>query len=88
MLLERIGKFGSIAAAARSMGLGYRNAWLWIEATNRLAPTPLVEKTPGGARGGGARLTEEGQKAIIRYHQLRDKHRDIDPQDLPVYNLN
>jgi len=48
ILLERIDKFGSIAAAARSMKLGYRNAWLWIEAANRLAPSPLVEKRTGG----------------------------------------
>jgi len=31
MLLERIQEFGSIAAAARSMKLSYRNAWLWID---------------------------------------------------------
>ena len=73
ILLERIDKFGSIAAAARSMRLGYRNAWLWIEAANRLAPTPLVEKTTGGAGGGHARLTEEGRKAIAQYKELRAK---------------
>ena len=71
MLLERIEKFGSIAAAARSMKLGYRNAWLWVDAVNRLAPTPLVEKTTGGAGGGHARVTEEGQKAIRQYKELR-----------------
>ncbi len=71
MLLERIDKFGSIAAAARSMRLGYRNAWLWIEATNRLAPAPLVEKTAGGSGGGHARLTEEGQRAVSEYKELR-----------------
>ena len=70
MLLERIGKLGSIAAAARSMRLGYRNAWLWIEAMNRLAPSPLVEKTAGGTGGGSATLTEEGQKAISEYERL------------------
>ena len=73
MLLERIDKFGSIAAAARSMRLGYRNAWLWIEAANRLAPAPLVEKTTGGVGGGHARLTEEGRKAITQYKELRAK---------------
>ncbi|NQT31191.1 MAG: LysR family transcriptional regulator [Deltaproteobacteria bacterium] len=73
MLLERIDKFGSIAAAARSMKLGYRNAWLWIEAANRLAPSPLVEKLPGGVGGGHARLTDEGRKAVERYRQLRAK---------------
>jgi molybdate transport system regulatory protein len=73
MLLERIDKFGSIAAAARSMKLGYRNAWLWIESANRLAPSPLVEKTTGGVGGGHARLTEEGRKAVEQYKQLRAK---------------
>ena len=73
MLLERIDKFGSIAAAARSMKLGYRNAWLWVEAANRLAPAPLVEKTAGGAGGGHARLTEEGRRAVSQYKELRAK---------------
>ncbi|MBA7706260.1 hypothetical protein ES703_115112 [subsurface metagenome] len=71
MLLERIDRFGSIAAAARSMSLAYRNAWLWIEAVNRLAPTPLVKKNTGGVGGGYARLTEEGQKAVNEYKELR-----------------
>jgi len=73
MLLERIDKLGSIAAAARSMKLGYRNAWLWVEAANRLAPAPLVEKAAGGAKGGHARLTEEGRKAVRNYKELRAK---------------
>ena len=55
------------------MRLSYRNAWLWIEAVNRLAPAPLVEKTTGGAGGGHARLTEEGRKAIAQYKELRAK---------------
>jgi len=71
MLLERIDQFGSIAAAARSMRLGYRNAWLWVEAMNRLAPTPLVEKGVGGVGGGRARLTDEGRRAISEYKGLR-----------------
>jgi molybdate transport system regulatory protein len=73
MLLERIDKLGSIAAAARSMKLGYRNAWLWVEAANRLAPSPLVEKVAGGPGGGCARLTDEGRRAVARYKQLRSK---------------
>ena len=73
MLLERIDELGSVAAAARSMRLGYRNAWLWIEAANRLAPSPLVEKVKGGVGGGHTRLTEEGRKAIKQYRGLRAK---------------
>jgi molybdate transport system regulatory protein len=77
MLLERIDRFGSIAAAARSMKLGYRNAWLWIESANRLAPRPLVEKTSGGVGGGLTRLTDEGRKAVREYKELRAKFADF-----------
>jgi len=77
MLLENIGRLGSIAAAARYMKLGYRNAWLWIEAANRLAPSPLVEKTTGGVGGGRARLTEEGKKAISEYKELRARFQEF-----------
>lgn len=73
MLLERVDQFGSISAAAKSMKLAYRNAWLWIEAMNNLAPSPLVEKTAGGVGGGNARLTEEGRKVVDEYKALRAK---------------
>lgn len=70
-LLERIDELGSISAAARSMKLAYRNAWLWVEAMNRLAGKPLVEKATGGASGGYARLTEEGRRIVEEYKQSR-----------------
>ena len=77
LLLERIDQFGSIAAAARSMQLAYRNAWLWVEAMNRLAPIPLVEKNTGGVGGGHARLTEEGQRVITRYRGLQARFQEF-----------
>jgi molybdate transport system regulatory protein len=70
-LLERIDQLGSISAAAKSMNLAYRNAWLWVEAMNHLAPKPLVEKSIGGARGGYARLTEEGRRIVNQYKAKR-----------------
>ena len=76
-LLERIDQLGSISAAARSMKLAYRNAWLWVEAMNRLAPSPLVIKSPGGAAGGQARLTEEGRRIIKEYKEKRASVRKI-----------
>ena len=77
MLLERIDKFGSIAAAARSMGLGYRNAWLWVEAMNRLAPAPVVQKRTGGAKGGYTILTDEGRKVIAEYRELNARFQEV-----------
>src|SRR3989304_5221193 len=70
-LLERIDQLGSISAAARSMNLAYRNAWLWVEAMNRLAPRPLVEKSTGGPPGGRARLTEGGKRVIGEINEER-----------------
>ena len=76
-LLERIDQLGSISAAARSMKLAYRNAWLWVEAMNRLAPSPLVVKSPGGPAGGHAHLTDEGRRIIREYKEKRASVREI-----------
>ena len=76
-LLEQIDELGSISAAARSMKLAYRNAWLWVEAMNRLAPMPLVEKATGGAHGGYARLTDAGRQIIKEYREKRARVRKI-----------
>ena len=81
MLLERIDQLGSISAAARSMKLAYRNAWLWVEAMNQLATSPLVIKSTGGMRGGYARLTDEGRKIIKEYYDKRARVRGIISQE-------
>jgi molybdate transport system regulatory protein len=69
-LLELIGTTGSIAAAARAMGMSYRRAWLLIEETNGLFAEPLVESSTGGAGGGGARLTALGREVIAAYRGI------------------
>lgn len=70
MLLERIGECGSISAAARSMGMGYRHAWDLVEEMNRLSPKVLVRKVTGGPGGGGAELTPEGEAAVAGFWEL------------------
>ena len=59
-LLEGIARKGSISAAAREMDMSYRRAWLLVEAMNQMFARPLVVAAPGGARGGGAQVTEFG----------------------------
>jgi molybdate transport system regulatory protein len=83
MLLERLGELGSIAAAARSMHLTYRNAWLWVDSMNNLAPSPLVLRTTGGIGGSHAQLTEEGLKAIKKYKELRHKLEKLMQSETP-----
>lgn len=64
VLLERIIELGSITRAAKSMEMSYRRAWDLVDSMNRQARRPFVELATGGKGGGGARVTEEGKKAI------------------------
>lgn len=69
-LLEHIRDTGSISAAGRAMGMSYKRAWLLVETMNETFRAPLVESSRGGARGGGARLTETGALVLTRYRAL------------------
>lgn len=70
VLLERIRQHGSITQAAQSMDMSYRHAWELVDSMNRQAPGPLVEAASGGKGGGGARLTDDGEKAISLFWKL------------------
>ncbi len=69
-LLEGIGRSGSIAGAARAMGMSYRRAWLLVDALNHMFRQPLVETQPGGSKGGGARLTALGDEVVAHYRTI------------------
>jgi molybdate transport system regulatory protein len=69
-LLEAIDATGSITAAARSLGMSYRRAWLLVDTMNRCFRTPVVEAEAGGKRGGGARLTRLGAEVVERYRRI------------------
>ncbi|WP_093038936.1 winged helix-turn-helix domain-containing protein [Roseovarius azorensis] len=72
-LLERIDRCGSIAAAGREMGMSYKRAWMLIETLNAMFRAPLVESTRGGPGGGGAVLTETGQRVLALYRRFEDE---------------
>ncbi|HEV7413589.1 MAG TPA: winged helix-turn-helix domain-containing protein [Casimicrobiaceae bacterium] len=69
-LLEAIDAAGSITAAARSLGMSYRRAWLLVDTMNRCFRTPVVQAEAGGKRGGGAQLTRLGAEVIQRYRRI------------------
>ncbi|HUJ16973.1 MAG TPA: LysR family transcriptional regulator [Nitrospirota bacterium] len=71
VLLERIREQGSITKAAKSMQIAYRHAWDLVDSMNRQAKEPLVELATGG-KGGGARATKEGERAIKRFRRFYD----------------
>jgi molybdate transport system substrate-binding protein len=72
-VLAAIGRYNSISAAARGIGISYRHAWKLVQTANEAAGVPLIEAAPGGVRGGGARLTEHGRFALETYQQLRSE---------------
>ena len=72
-LLDAVDQAGSISAAARTMGMSYRRAWVLIEAMNRDFKEPLVETSAGGSGGGGALVTPAGNEALKRYRAMETK---------------
>jgi molybdate transport system regulatory protein len=70
-LLDAIAAEGSISGAGRRMGMSYRRAWQLVDLMNRCWQEPLVETAAGSARGGGARLTQEGRAVLAQYRSLQ-----------------
>ncbi len=69
-LLEALAETGSIAAAARAVGMSYKGAWEAVAALNAMTATPVVTAEQGGAGGGGARLTPHGRRLLRFYEAL------------------
>ena len=81
-LLESIQATGSISAAARSLGMDYKRAWLLLESVNRAFVTPAVERVTGGTGGGGATLTPFGRRLLARYRRLEAAAQQMAAADL------
>jgi molybdate transport system regulatory protein len=66
-LLQYIAETGSLAEAARRMGLSYRRAWGKIKEIETNLGVRLVRSESGGPGGGGTRLTAEGERLVSLY---------------------
>ena len=69
-LLERIREYGSIRKAAKAIGMSYRHAWDLVDSMNNRAPQPFVKAVTGGSSGGGAELTESGERAVAFFKKF------------------
>jgi molybdate transport system regulatory protein len=63
-ILRRVQAVGSISQAARDAGVSYKAAWQALDTLSNLAGLPLVERAVGGTGGGGAVVTEAGQRVL------------------------
>jgi molybdate transport system regulatory protein len=69
-LLETIQKTGSIRSAAAAMKMSYRRAWILLQETQMIMGAPVIDAKTGGARGGGAVLTETGRALVSHYRRI------------------
>lgn len=76
-LLEAIDRHGSITQAAKSLPLSYKAAWDAVEDMNNLGEEPLVERSVGGAHGGGTKLTGYGKRMVAFYRAMEEGYREM-----------
>lgn len=86
-LLMAVASTGSLAGAARELGMSYRAAWGRMKASEERLGFSLVEPSDKGKRG--MRLTSRAQELLDRFEALEqkaqklvDKERAKWPQDL------
>jgi molybdate transport system regulatory protein len=71
-LLKAVDAEGSIAAAARALGMSYRRAWLLLEQAKDALGAPVIATSIGGAEKGGATLSESGARLIALYDRIEE----------------
>lgn len=84
-LLTGIQETGSIQLAAKNMELSYKKAWTIIHRINEVMGKEIILTQAGGAKGGGAFLTEDAvllmkkyKKLIEQFQQFLEKeHKDL-----------
>ena len=72
-ILKAIQRTGSIHAAAKELGIGYRAVWGRIHATEERLGVKLLEKKIGGATGGGSELTPLAELLMEKFTQIQKR---------------
>ncbi|NLC28474.1 MAG: TOBE domain-containing protein [Campylobacteraceae bacterium] len=70
-LLKEIDASGSLAKAAKSMGMSYKAAWDAIKEMEALSGEVLTERVAGGKGGGGSTLTRSAYNYIALFEALQ-----------------
>lgn len=69
-LLEAIRETRSITAAAKSIDMSYRRAWILVDEINASLKEAAVHSAKGGEHGGGSRLTAAGERLVDLYRRI------------------
>jgi molybdate transport system regulatory protein len=80
-LLSAIAEAGTIAGAARLLGMSYMRAWSLVRTMNHCFRAPLVDASRGGKTGGGAALTSTGRQVLALYRRMEAASRSgLEPE--------
>jgi len=85
-LLEQIAETGSISSAARACGMDYRRAQYLLETMAEAMGAAMVRTVVGGAQGGGAELSPEGQGLITAFRTLDTSVKQVANAQLETIN--
>jgi molybdate transport system regulatory protein len=69
-VLAAVEEHGSLADAARALGMSYMRAWRLVQTMNACFREPLVETRRGGRVHGGAALTAAGAAVLALYRRM------------------
>ena len=69
-LLIAVQQHGSISAAARTTGIGYKRAWVLLDEVRAACRADVILSTAGGRGGGGASLTKLGLELVEHYQSI------------------
>lgn len=81
-LVEAIAETGSITAAAKTLNMSYRRAWLLLDELNRSLRRPAVDSVKGGQHGGGSAVTDAGRQLIALYRRIEETASDASRSDI------
>lgn len=72
-LLVAIDETKSLKKAAQKAGMSYSKAWNGLKLAEEKLGYPLLERTTGGAGGGGSVLTEEARVLVGKYRYFEQQ---------------
>ncbi len=72
-ILETIREQGSINAAAKALGMGYRSMWGRLRKMEKRLNKPLLVRIKGGAAGGQSTLTPEAEDMVNKFKLLQQQ---------------
>lgn len=87
-VLQAIHDTGSLAETGRQLSMSYQRVWSLVRGMNADFVEPLVLTQRGGSAGGGAALTEVGQRVLDLYRRIEaDADRAVAKKVAPLLAL-